>query len=97
MLPLAILFSWPLADTNVIIIQVVLVLITKIMMAIRFRTRATDVILHPLSVIYLLSMAANSVFQYRFNIGVQWKGRTYNVSCEDGEEEELKLIKDSSE
>jgi len=96
MLPLAILFSWPLVLINIIIIQVVLVLITKIMLAIRFRMRATDIILHPLSVIYLLSMAVNSIFQYRYNIGVQWKGRTYNVSCEEGKEEELKLIKDSS-
>jgi chlorobactene glucosyltransferase len=96
MLPLALLFGWPLVVTNVIIFQVVLVMITKIILAVRFRMRATDVILHPLSVMYLLSMAVNSVFQYRFNIGVQWKGRTYNVSCKEGEEEELKLIKDSS-
>jgi chlorobactene glucosyltransferase len=96
MLPLAIFFSWPLVMTDTIILQIVLVMITKIILAIRFRMRATDVILHPLSVLYLLSMAVNSVFQYRFNIGVQWKGRTYNVSLEEDEEEELRLLKNSS-
>jgi len=94
MLPIAILFNWPVAVTNMIIIQVILVMVTKIMLAIRFRMKAVDVLLHPLSIIYLLSMAVNSVFQYRFNIGVYWKGRTYNVSTEEGEEE-LKLINDS--
>jgi hypothetical protein len=84
------------AITNVIILQVIFVMVTKIMLAIRFRIRAIDVLLHPLSVIYLLSMAVNSVFQYRFNIGVYWKGRTYNIEG-DGEEEELKLIKGSSD
>lgn len=96
MLPLAILFNWSMAITNVIIVQIIFVMVTKILLAVRFRMKAIDVLLHPLSVIYLLSIAVNSVFQYRFNIGVYWKGRTYNV-VDDGEEEELKLIKDSSE
>ena len=97
MLPLAVLFSWPMAITNIVIIQIIFVMITKIMLAIRFRMKALDVLLHPLSVIYLLSMAANSVFQFRYNIGVSWKGRTYNVSTEEGREDELELIDDSSE
>jgi chlorobactene glucosyltransferase len=96
MLSLALLFSWPQAVTNVIFLQVIMVMLTKIILAIRFRMRAIDVILHPLSVIYLLSIAVNSVFQYRYNIGVCWKGRTYNVSGKKGNEEELKLVNDSS-
>ena len=95
MLPLAIFFSWPIVITNVIILQVMFVMITKIMFAFRYKISAVDIILHPLSIIYLLSMAVNSVYQFRYNIGVYWKGRTYKVS-DDGEEE-LKLIKDSSE
>jgi len=97
MLPLALLFSWSAAVTNVIILQVILVMATKIMLAVRFRMKAVDVLLHPLSVVYLLFIAVNSVFQYRFHIGVYWKGRTYNVSCRGDEGEELKLINDSSE
>ncbi len=94
MLPLAILFDWPPAVTNIIILQTIFVMVTKIILAIRFKMKAVDVLLHPLSVIYLLSMAVNSIFQFRFNIGVYWKGRIYNVS-NDGEEEELKMIKDN--
>lgn len=94
MLPLAILFDWPLVITNIIILQTIFVLVTKIILAIRFKMKAVDVLLHPLSIMYLLSMAVNSVYQFRFNIGVYWKGRTYNVSNEE-EEEELKVINDS--
>lgn len=94
MLPLAILFDWPLVIINIIILQIIFVMVTKIILAIRFKMKATDVLLHPLSVIYLLSMALNSVYQFRFNIGVYWKGRTYNVSG-DGEDEELKVVNDS--
>jgi len=95
MIPLAVLFSWPMVITNVIILQVIFIMATKIMLAVRYRMKAVDVLLHPLSVIYILAIAVNSVFQYRFNIGVHWKGRTYNIEG-SGEEEELKLIKDSS-
>jgi len=94
MLPLAILFDWPLVITNIIILQTIFVMVTKIILAIRFKMKALDVLLHPFSIMYLLSMAVNSVFQFRFNIGVYWKGRIYNVS-NDGEEEELKVINDS--
>jgi len=93
MLPLAILFDWPLVITNIIILQTIFVLVTRIILAIRFKMKAVDVLLHPLSIMYLLSMAVNSVYQFRFNIGVYWKGRTYNVS--NDEEEELKVINDS--
>jgi len=95
MLPMALLFDWPSVVTNLIILQVLMVLATKIMLAVRFKMRTIDIILHPLSTIYILALALNSVIQYRFNDGVFWKGRTYNVSTEEGEEE-LKLINDSS-
>ncbi len=94
MLPLAILFDWPLAVTNIIILQTIFVMVTRIILAIRFKMKAVDVLLHPFSVMYLLSMAVNSVFQFRFNIGIYWKGRTYNV-LNDGEEEELQMLKDN--
>jgi len=94
MLPLAILFDWAPAIINIIILQTLFVMTTKIIFAIRFKTKIVDILLHPLSVMYLLSMAINSVYQFRFNIGVYWKGRTYNVSGE-GEEEELKMLHDN--
>ena len=77
------------------ILQIIFILITRIMLSIRYRMKAVDILLYPLSVIYLLSMAVNSVLQYRFNIGVCWKGRTYNIVENEDNEEELKLINDN--
>jgi chlorobactene glucosyltransferase len=96
MLPLSILFSWAHAFINIIIIQVIFIMITRIILAFRFRLKAVDVFLHPLSVIYIVSIAVNSLFQFKFAMGVNWKGRVYNVS-DDGDGEELKVVKDHLE
>ncbi len=95
MLPLGIIFDWQQMYINIMILQVIFILITRIILSIRFRMKAIDILLYPLSVIYLLSLAVNSVLQYKFNIGVCWKGRTYNVVENEDEEEELRLINDN--
>jgi len=95
MLPLSIVFDWQQTYVNIMILQIIFILITRIMLSIRFGMKAVDILLYPLSVIYLLSMAVNSVLQYRFNIGVCWKGRTYNIVENEDDEEELKLINDN--
>ncbi len=78
-----------------IFLQMIFILVTRIILSVRYRMKAVDILLYPLSVIYLLSMAVNSALQYKFNIGVCWKGRTYNVVENEDNEEELKLIKDN--
>jgi len=93
MLPLGIIFDWQQIYINIIVLQIIFVLIPKIILSIRFRMKAVDLLLHPFSVIYLLSTMVNSVLQYRLNTGVCWKGRTYNI--EAGDEEELKMINDN--
>jgi chlorobactene glucosyltransferase len=95
MLPLSIIFGWQQIYVNIIFLQIIFILITRIIMTIRYRMKVVDILLYPLSVIYLLSMAVNSVLQYRFNIGICWKGRTYNVVENEDDEEELKLINDN--
>ena len=95
MLPLSIIFDWQQAYVNMIFLQMIFILVTRIILSVRYRMKAVDILLYPLSVIYLLSMAVNSVLQYKFNIGVCWKGRTYNVVENEDNEEELKLIKDN--
>lgn len=95
MLPLSVIFDWQQIYVNILVLQIIFILITRIMLSIRYRMKAIDILLYPLSVIYLLSMAINSVLQYRFNIGVCWKGRTYNIVENEDDEEELKLINDN--
>ena len=95
MLPLSMIFDWQQIYVNIMILQIIFILVTRIILSIRFGMKAVDMLLYPLSVIYLLSMAVNSVLQYRFNIGVCWKGRTYNVVENEEDEEELKLINDN--
>ncbi|MFC2144998.1 glycosyltransferase, partial [Actinomycetota bacterium] len=70
MLPLGIIFDWHQIYVNIIFFQIIFILITRIIMSIRYRMKVIDLFLYPLSVIYLLSMAVNSVLQYKFNIGV---------------------------
>ena len=95
MFPLSIIFDWQQAYVNMIFLQMIFILVTRIILSVRYRMKVVDILLYPLSVIYLLSMAVNSVLQYKFNIGVCWKGRTYNVVENEDNEEELKLIKDN--
>ena len=95
MLPLGIIFDWQQIYVNIIVLQIIFILITRIMLSIRFRMKAVDILLYPLSVTYLLSLAVNSVLQFRFNIGICWKGRTYNIVENEYDEEELKLINDN--
>jgi chlorobactene glucosyltransferase len=96
MLPLSILFSWPGVFINIITIQIIFIMITRIILAFRFKMKVIDVFLHPLSVIYIISIAVNSLFQFKFATGVNWKGRVYNI-FEDEDGEELKTAKDHIE
>ncbi len=93
MLPLAILFDWAPRHTNLLMLQVIMIFITRIIIAIRYRSKVIDILLHPLAFIYLISIAITSVFQARYGAGIYWKGRTYDVS----EEDKLKLVNDTFE
>ena len=91
MLPVGILFDWPLVLIEFIILQIIIILITKTILSLRFKCKAVDIILHPISMIYLILIAINSVFNAKIGMGVYWKGRIYDVSKED----ELRLVSDN--
>ncbi len=83
-LPLGIfIFNWSYATTNLIIIQIFFILIMRIIMAIRLRGRVSDTFLHPLSMIYIILICINSVYQAKSGEGVPWKDRRYDVTKKD--------------
>jgi chlorobactene glucosyltransferase len=75
------------------IVQIFLIFIIKIILAIRFKNRILDIIFTPISICYILVIAANSYRQAKFGEGIYWKGRTYNINTED--HEEIDLVKDN--
>ena len=91
MLPISILFDWAQIHINLMIIQVIMIFITRVIFTFRYRSKAIDAFLHPLAFIYLIAIAITSVFQVKYGAGIYWKGRTYAVS----EEEELTLVNDN--
>jgi chlorobactene glucosyltransferase len=91
MIPIGIIFGWPLVLIELIILQIIIILITRIILSLRFKCKAIDIIFHPISMIYLISIAINSIFTARTGMGVYWKGRIYDVR----EEGELRLVSDS--
>ena len=91
MLPLGILFRWPVTILELIILQIVFILITRIILSIRFKCKAVDIILHPVAVIYLILIAVNSIVSTIIGPGISWKGRIYDVRKDN----ELTLINDN--
>jgi len=91
--PLGVLiFAWPKIVMNLIIVQISIILIIKIILALRFKSRILDaVVLHPFSILYLILISINSVFQAKLGRGVYWKGRTYDIKDKD----DLKIINNS--
>lgn len=79
MLPPAIIFNWPMIIKELIILQIIIILITRIILSIRFECKAVDIILHPLAIVYLILIAINSIFSTITGVGVNWKGRIYDV------------------
>jgi chlorobactene glucosyltransferase len=91
-LPLGIfIFHLPQMIINLIILQIIIISTIKIIQTIRFKNRFIDILLFPVSVIYLLLISIYSIIQCKSTSGVYWKGRNYDVR----DEKELKLLKDS--
>lgn len=81
LLPLGILvFDWSSTLIGLLIIQIFSLLVMRTILAIRLKSRAIDVLLHPLSTAYILLICINSVLQVKFGEGVCWKDRRYDVS-----------------
>jgi chlorobactene glucosyltransferase len=94
LLPLGIfIFNWSGLVLTLVIVQIFLIFIVKIILAIRFRSRVLDIIFTPISMCYMLVIAANSYLQAKFGHGIYWKERTYRINDED--DEEIDLVKEN--
>src|SRR4030043_592703 len=91
LLPVVILLDWPLLLIELIILQITIIFITRIVLSIRFKCKAVDVILHPVAMVYLIGIAINSILSVKIRSGIYWKGRTYDVN----KEKELRLVNDN--
>jgi chlorobactene glucosyltransferase len=83
-LPFALyLENWPLLVNVNLIAQVSIIFIIRVVMTFRFKSRILDIILHPLSMLYIAGLAMNSVYQARFGKGIYWKDRVYDIKDEE--------------
>jgi len=87
-LPLGILFEWPLMVNINLFSQVSIILIIRIIMTFRFKSRLVDIFLHPVSMFYIAVLSVNSVMQAKYGKGIYWKDRYYSI--DDNSEDEAK-------
>ena len=78
------IIRWPLIINVNLLIQISIIFIIRITMTFRFRSRITDIVLHPLSMFYIVALSVNSVYQAKYGKGIYWKDRVYDM--DDGEE-----------
>ncbi len=84
LLPLGIfIFDWSRMIISLITIQIIIILIMRAILTIRFKSRILDIFLHPLSMVYIILICINSVLQTKLGKGVYWKGRRYDVYSRD--------------
>ncbi|MCL6087835.1 MAG: glycosyltransferase family 2 protein [Actinobacteria bacterium] len=92
LLPLGlIVYHWSYQILILLILQIFIISLIRLINALRFRERVTDIFLHPLTIIYLIFMAANSFFQNKFGSGIYWKGRIYHA---ESRSDELNVVED---
>jgi hypothetical protein len=91
LLPLgASLFDWPSAIIRLMIIQVIIILVIKTMLAIRYKQKMLDILLAPVSMAVIDALIFVSFFQAKYGEGLSWKERVYDVS----ESEKIKLVRE---
>jgi chlorobactene glucosyltransferase len=83
MLPGAYLFGWPLAVNINLLVQISIIFVIRVVMAFRFKERIIDIILHPISMFYIMALSVNSVYQAKYGRGIYWKDRIYNIEHEE--------------
>jgi hypothetical protein len=49
-------------------------------MTFRFKSRFSDIFLHPLSMLYIAVLSVNSVYQAKHGKGIFWKDRFYGIA-----------------
>jgi len=66
-----------------LLIQISIIFIIRIVMTFRFRSRIMDIVLHPLSMFYIMALSINSVYQVKYGEGIYWKDRVYDMDNEE--------------
>jgi chlorobactene glucosyltransferase len=95
LLPLEIfIFDWSRLVIALNIVQIFIILLIKIILAIKFKYRGIDVLLMPVSMVYVVLLACNSYLQTKIRKGINWKDRTYSIRGVRGEEDNIELIED---
>ncbi len=88
-----IVYHWPREIILAIIAQIGIVSLIRLINALRFKEKIFDILLSPLSIVYLILMAFNSFFQSKFGNGIYWKGRTYQA---ESKSDEVSVVEDES-
>ena len=84
LLPLGLyFFNWPLLVNILILSQVSIILLIRIAMTFRFKSRFSDIFLHPLSMLYIAVLSVNSVYQAKLGRGIFWKDRFYGIDDDE--------------
>ena len=66
-----------------VITGLLFLILVNFTMTFRFKSRFTDIFLHPLSMIYIAILSVNSVYQAKYGKGIFWKDRFYSISREE--------------
>ncbi|MHB1274839.1 MAG: glycosyltransferase family 2 protein [Candidatus Humimicrobiaceae bacterium] len=80
-----ILYHWPREILLSIFVQISIVSFIRIVNALRFKEKLLDILLSPLSIVYIVFMAVNSVLQNKLGNGIYWKGRTYQAESKSND------------
>jgi len=83
------MIRWPLIINVNLLIQISIIFIIRIVMTFRFRSRIMDIVLHPLSMFYIMALSVNSVYQAKYGKGIYWKDRVYYIDDEEELDEEI--------
>lgn len=80
-----ILYHWPREILLPIFAQISIVSFIRMVNALRFKEKLLDIFLSPLSIVYIVFIAINSVLQHKLGNGIYWKGRTYQAESKSND------------
>jgi chlorobactene glucosyltransferase len=89
-----ILYHWPREILLSILLQIGIVSFIRMVNALRFKEKLLDILLSPLSIVYIVFMAINSVLQSKLGNGIYWKGRTYQAESKSND---LRVIEEEND
>lgn len=70
-LPLGLyIFNWPLLVNILILSQISIILLIRIAMTFRFKSRFSDIFFHPVSMLFIAVLSVNSVYQAKYGRGI---------------------------